>query len=196
MVRPDEAAALLCLSQREIFRRIEAATIHFEEASDGAVYICVNSLKLGGITSVVGGVGSGTVNIGNTTVADNRAITNKDVNGAIVSQGFNLVRTRGTSTRYVASDLPDGSNPALQALADNGGLTQTHRLPAGSAAVDAGSNALAVNPANGAALTIDQRGAGFPRIVDGNGDSIATVDIGAFESAFLTPTAATVSVSG
>jgi hypothetical protein len=45
MVRPEEAAFLLCVSQREIFRRIEATTIHFEETSDGAIYVCANSLK-------------------------------------------------------------------------------------------------------------------------------------------------------
>jgi CSLREA domain-containing protein len=149
----------------------------------------------GGINSSLTGLSSGTTNVGNTIVADNTASTNPDVNGAIVSQGFNLVRTRGTSTGYVASDLPNGSNPLLQALANNGGITQTHRLSAGSAAIDAGINALAVNPANGAALTTDQRGTGFPRIIDGNGDFTATVDIGAFEAP-LAPTAATASVSG
>ncbi len=83
----------------------------------------------------------------------------------------------------------------LGALANNGGPTQTHRLLAGSAAIDRGSNALAVNPSNNTALTTDQRGAGFPRIVDGNNDSTAIVDIGAFEVQQVT-TAATVSVSG
>jgi predicted outer membrane repeat protein len=150
----------------------------------------------GGIISAITGFSSGTINIGNTIVADNTATSNPDINGAIVSQGFNLVRARGSSTGYVASDLPNGSNPSLQALANNGGSTQTHRLFAGSAAIDAGSNALAVDPATGAALTTDQRGNGFARIIDGNGDSTVTVDIGAFESLLLTPTAATVSVSG
>ena len=45
----------------------------------------------------------------------------------------------------------------------------------GSPAINAGSNALAVD-AQGNPLTTDQRGTGFPRIVDG------TVDIGAFEA--------------
>ena len=51
----------------------------------------------------------------------------------------------------------------------------------GSPAIDAGSNALAVD-ANGNPLTTDQRGAGFPRVVNG------TVDIGAFESSGFTVT--------
>ena len=57
----------------------------------------------------------------------------------------------------------------LGALADNGGPTQTIALGAGSVAIDAGNNAAATG------LTTDQRGRGFPRIVN------RRVDIGAFE---------------
>jgi CSLREA domain-containing protein len=149
----------------------------------------------GGIQASISGAAAGTTNIGNTIAADNTATSNPDVNGAIVSQGFNLVRARGTSTGYAASDLANGSNPELEALGNNGGPTQTRRLLAGSAAIDAGSNALAVNPSNAAALTTDQRGTGFLRLRDGNGDGTATVDIGAFEVQAV-PTAASVSVSG
>jgi hypothetical protein len=47
------------------------------------------------------------------------------------------------------------------------------------------------------ALLTDQRGAGFTRSADGNGDSIQVVDIGAYElQQPLSPTAATVSISG
>ena len=80
----------------------------------------------------------------------------------------------------------------LGPLQDNGGPTPTHALLLGSPAVDAGTNALAVDPFNGSALLTDQRGSGFPRIVDGNGDGSAIVDLGAFESQ-LVPTAANVS---
>jgi len=58
-------------------------------------------------------------------------------------------------------------------LQNNGGPTQTIALVTGSPAIDAGSNALAVDPTTGQPLTTDQRG--FPRIVNG------TVDIGAYE---------------
>lgn len=51
---------------------------------------------------------------------------------------------------------------------------------------------MAVDP-GGTALPTDQRGTGFPRIVDGNADSTATVDIGAFESPLITTS---VSLSG
>lgn len=59
------------------------------------------------------------------------------------------------------------SDPRLLPLADNGGPTKTHALGAGSPAVDAGNN--------NAALSTDQRGSGFPRIVGGG------PDIGAYE---------------
>ena len=77
----------------------------------------------------------------------------------------------------------DPLNPMLGPLANNGGPTQTMALLPGSPAINAGSNALAVD-ANGNPLTTDQRGAGFPRIVGG------TVDIGAYE---FTPLSQTIS---
>ena len=65
-------------------------------------------------------------------------------------------------------------DPLLGPLADNGGPTLTHALLPGSPAIDAGSNALALDQ-GGSQFLNDQRGDGFDRIVSG------TVDIGAFE---------------
>ena len=62
--------------------------------------------------------------------------------------------------------------PGLGPLANNGGATQTMALLTGSLAIDAGSNALAVNAAS-QPLQTDQTG--FSRIRNG------VVDIGAFE---------------
>src|SRR5262249_6426301 len=60
----------------------------------------------------------------------------------------------------------------------------------GSPAIDAGSNALAVDPTTGSPLTTDERGAGFPRIIHG------IVDIGAFETpVFGNPTHYTVNLT-
>lgn len=64
-------------------------------------------------------------------------------------------------------------DPGLQPLADNGGPTPTHALATGSVAIDAGL------PFPG--LVFDQRGPGFPRILD------AAADIGAFESGTPSP---------
>jgi hypothetical protein len=85
-----------------------------------------------------------------------------------VSQGNNIVQNRGTSTGYIASDLPNGTNPLLASLSNNGGLSATHALLVGSSAINAGNNAYAVG-------TTDQRGTGFNRIARGK------IDIGAFE---------------
>jgi hypothetical protein len=65
-------------------------------------------------------------------------------------------------------------DPRLAPLAFNGGRTQTHALLPGSRAVDAGDN-------SGLPFGADQRGPGFARIRDGNGDGSRLVDIGAFE---------------
>ena len=63
----------------------------------------------------------------------------------------------------------------------NGGPTQTIALLPGSPALNAGSVALAVDE-NGSPLSYDQRGAGYPRVING------TVDIGAYEFTPLTQT--------
>jgi hypothetical protein len=44
MVSPDEAGALIAVSPREIYRRIEAGTVHFNEKPDGGLLVCLNSL--------------------------------------------------------------------------------------------------------------------------------------------------------
>ena len=60
----------------------------------------------------------------------------------------------------------------LGGLADNGGNTLTHALLTGSPAIDAGNNATCE--------ATDQRG--FSRPIDGDGDTIAVCDMGAYES--------------
>ena len=135
----------------------------------------------GGITTH----GDNTVTMRNTIVAGNFQGSNPngpadDIRGtgAVDStSSFNLIGTcngcgisNGTNNNQVGV-----ANPGLGPLANNGGPTQTHALLPGSGAINAGSNALAVDQ-NSNALTTDQRGVGFSRIVN------ATVDIGAFES--------------
>jgi len=44
MLGPVEAAAVAAVSDRTIFRQIEAHRLHFTETSHGAVLICLNSL--------------------------------------------------------------------------------------------------------------------------------------------------------
>ncbi len=133
------------------------------------------------------GVSGGTVALENTIVALNTegtgsGTTPNDISlssGGTVSptSAYNLIGTGGSG------GLVNGTNgnqvgvadPGLGPLAYYGGPTQTIDLLPGSPAIDAGSNALAVDPSTGQPLTTDQRGAGFLRIVNG------TVDIGAYE---------------
>jgi hypothetical protein len=129
-----------------------------------------------------GGVGaSASLIIRNSIIAGNTALNNPDVDGAFTSQGNNLVQNRGTSSGYIASDLPDGTNPLLDVLKNNGGLSATHAPLPGSPANESGNNTFAVGPN-------DQRGPGFARIV-------GSADVnGAFERQGVT--AASVTIGG
>ena len=70
------------------------------------------------------------------------------------------------------------ASPQLTTLADNRGPTKTHALPAASPAVDAGDGSFVGGPT-------DQRGGVFSRVADGNLDTSAVVDIGAYERVFI-----------
>lgn len=128
----------------------------------------------------------GPVNVRNTIIARNTATTDVDVSGVqIVSQGNNLIGDRGSVTAFVdgvggniVGTTGSEVDPLLGLLQNNGGATETHSLQFGSPARDGGSNV-------GVALT-DQRG--FARIFDGDGNGLATIDIGAFESGFVANT--------
>ncbi len=107
----------------------------------------------------------------NTIVAGNLVSNPKsapdDIFGVLSSSGHNLIgNTQGGSGFDPNTDLLN-VDPMLGALADNGGPTLTMALLPGSPAIDAGDNTDAPE--------FDQRGPGFPRIVNG------TIDIGAFE---------------
>ena len=127
---------------------------------------------------------SNTIIAGNTDwTASHTLGSGPDVNGGVNSQGNNLIGDPGRSSisgGWSSSDLlgTDSSpiNPKLGPLVYNGGPTQTMALLPGSPAIDAGNNALAVDPTTGQPLATDQRGTGFPRIVQYH------IDIGAYES--------------
>ncbi len=44
MIRLEEAGAISKINLRQIFRLIEAGTIHFDETSEGEFYVCIRSL--------------------------------------------------------------------------------------------------------------------------------------------------------
>ena len=96
-----------------------------------------------------------------TTTANFSAIGN--------ATGFTLAGGSGNNLAY-------GTNLLLGALANNGGPTQTRAILAGSPLINAGSATFTP-----AALTTDQRGTGFARVVGGQ------VDIGAYERPAVAP---------
>jgi len=147
-------------------------------------------------------INAGDTTLYNTIVADSVITTASipsglDISGTLdqalasgqTPSSYNLVTTRlDTAGNNAAGGLINGINnnivgsaANLGPLQDNGGPTQTMALLFGSPAIDAGSNALAVD-FYGNALTTDQRGSGFPRVVNN------VVDIGAFEIAQIVGT--------
>jgi CSLREA domain-containing protein len=152
--------------------------------SDGGTLL--NCTVAENVAHVGGGLfyGAGlTFSVKNTIVALNLVDvggTGPDVNGFFTTGGHNLIGdgtggdgfTNGTSGDIVGTDASP-IDPRLGALRNNGGPTKTMALLAGSPAIDHGDNGL-LPPT-------DQRGFGFPRRKDGNGDGLAVADIGAFE---------------
>ncbi|HET6573546.1 MAG TPA: Ig-like domain repeat protein, partial [Fimbriiglobus sp.] len=101
-------------------------------------------------------------------------------NGPVVNNG-------GTAD---TSGLITVSGPVVAAaLADNGGLTRTVALPAGSPAIDASGATTVNDPSLGTPIAFDQRGPGFPRLAGG------TIDLGAFEVPLATTTTVTSSLN-
>ena len=86
--------------------------------------------------------------------------------------------TPDANGNFIGGTGASAINAHLGPLANHGGPTLTHALLAGSLAIDSGSNALAVDvtQVDTPALTTDQRGVGFPRIVN------STVNMGASEA--------------
>jgi hypothetical protein len=106
------------------------------------------------------------VTLRNTIVASNAAGVEPDIHGVIASFGHNLIGNTNGSFGFSPTDLLNVDS-MLRLPADNGGATPTLELAPGSPAIDAGDNTNAP--------PWDQRGPGFPRVVNG------TIDIGAFE---------------
>ncbi len=96
----------------------------------------------------------------------NSAGSHPDVSGLLTSSDHNLIQNTTGGSGFGSNDILN-VDPMLGSFGDNGGPTLTVALLPGSPAIDAGNNTDVPE--------WDQRGPGFPRIVNG------TIDIGAFE---------------
>ena len=151
----------------------------------------VSNCTITGNQALVGGNGGGgifvqtgaTLNLNNTIVANNSDATGNgpDIRnlGTLTAKNSLVRNTTGNGVTAANGNIIN-TDPQLGPLQNNGGPTQTMAPKAGSAAINAGSNALIP-----AGTTTDQRGAA--RI------SGVRVDIGAFE--LQIPTTTTLSSS-
>lgn len=170
---------------------IDNSTISGNDSGSGALVIgqtAAVDISNSTITGNTGGPGinnAATVNIRNSIVAGNDI----DVSGPFNSLGHNIIGDPGGGIFPPASGFIDGVNgdqvggagvpaidPLLAALEDNGGETLTHRLQAGSPAIDAGQ----CSPND----EFDQRGArrgvDSPLVVDAPGSD--GCDVGSVEA--------------
>ena len=121
---------------------------------NGGIFIDVYSLGLTiGHTILKAGASGGNIYTGSNPVT---------------SLGYNLSSDDGAGVLTGPGDQIN-TDPRLGPLQDNGGPTVTHALLCGSPAIEAGDPSFTSPP------DYDQRGAGFPRVVNGR------IDIGSFE---------------
>ena len=119
-----------------------------------------------------------TLTMRNSLVADNIGGGSPDCSGVITTGGYNHIENLTGCTFALGTGDVSGVDPGLLGLADNGGLTETHALTPGSAALDAipaGTNGC------GTTETTDQRGVFRP--ADGDDSGAAACDKGPFERA-------------
>jgi RHS repeat-associated protein len=194
------------ISSNETTGTVGALSVSYATATLTNVTVTQNradSDDTSGSSTATGGLfagSNGTITLYNTIVAENWA---GDESTGIMAD---LGRSGGTFSASSAYNLigydPDTSNnidngednnqvggeasaPAIDSrlapLARYGGPTRSHALLDDSAAIDAGDpnfDPESYTPP----LDYDQRGASFDRVLDGDGDSIARLDIGALES--------------
>jgi predicted outer membrane repeat protein len=158
---------------------ITNATIYGNTAAEGGgLYDNDNGLALLNVT-IASNTGGGITNFCCSLTLTNTIVANNDVNCA----GTMAPTNGGTNLQFPGTTCGAGitsADPLLQALASNGGPTQTQALTAGSPAIDAGTTGCPPTPAT------DQRGVTRPQG--------PACDIGAFEfqasGSPLPPTAA------
>lgn len=154
--------------------------IGIQSSSSGTATVTLTNVTVAFNRAVSSGGGiaviSGTLKLGNSIVAGNVSATNPDLFGNFASAGYNLVQNRGTSTGYIATDLPNASNPNLAFLGYNGGPTNTLLPQSGSAAIDV----IPASACSANGIVTDQRGYARPA---------GSCDVGAVEFGGTPPAA-------
>ncbi|MFL5327604.1 MAG: choice-of-anchor Q domain-containing protein [Gemmataceae bacterium] len=147
-------------------------TISGNSAASSGGGIATGSISLRNSTIVNntgGGVartfGNGTITVESSIVSGN---SGTDISsGGTVNVNFSAIGSNAGFTLTGSNNLPFGTNLKLASLTANGGPTLSHLPAPDSPLVNAGSNP--------AGLATDQRGSGFPRVLNGQ------TDIGAVE---------------
>ncbi|MBN2387712.1 MAG: hypothetical protein JXB85_11895 [Anaerolineales bacterium] len=183
---------------------VVGSTLSANTASGGAALANDGSLMVlnSTISGNTAGTGTGLLNDGDALIDFSTIAFNTGYHGVAIyantgtvsvehsvigpNQPYNCMVNQGTITAQDANLSSDDTcpgfslveDPLLALLADNGGLTRTHALGAGSPAIDA---ALDCFDTWGDLLPLDQRGAARPQPVGGS------CDLGAFEFDPLSP---------
>lgn len=152
-----------------------------------------NTVASNTLASFAGGVfvQTGTTIITNSTIAGNYSLqigSGIKENGGSLSLVNTIVSANTFNNNVPGGDISGsynniggnfiGGNARLMAIAGNGGITPTHAPAPDSPIINAGNNCVLTENACGtgnSALTTDQRGAAYPRLLG------PTVDIGAVE---------------
>lgn len=163
-----------------------------------------NSGQSAGGIAFLGGAGGQSLFFGNSIIAGNTGaqpeiyFIQNNQGQQVASNGFNLIGDNPGDSAATGNPITFGPldkrdlDPMLGPLQNNGGPTRTRALLPGSPAIDSGENGQAVDPFDNSPLTSDQRG--LSRIVDGDINGTANVEIGAFE--IQSPSAAAVWIAG
>ncbi|QBB69241.1 hypothetical protein ELE36_01960 [Pseudolysobacter antarcticus] len=147
----------------------------------GATFTSINTTFTNNAATTATGAGgnlsvlNGAVNLSNTIVAGGTATTHPDLDGAFVSQDYNLLQSfAGATITGTTTNNITGVSPNLAALANNGGQTDTQLPNVGSPVIDKG----------GAGVNADQRGISRPfddpsitNATGGNGSDIGAVEL-------------------
>ncbi len=145
-------------------------------ATTGSLTVQNCTIAYNSATASGGGIwqsGSGSVTLESTILAKNSAPSGPDCIGKMTAN-FCLIGSTGGAV-ITGSNNKVSVDPMLLPLAGNGGPTLTHLLNWDSIGIDNGSNP--------AGLPFDQRGASYPRVMNG------TADIGAVEGFNTAPIA-------